>query len=311
MDIPDLVFPVFAVIVTGWVAGVTGYLPRALSGQIVQFAYNVAMPALVFLTIAKSPLEAMLDWRFLAAFGGGSALCFLAVFAAARWTGRGLAGSAMAGAAASMTNTGFVALPILQALYGAAGVLPAAIATVFVAVVMFPPVIVLLEIDGAGRTAATSARQLLRVIVVNPVVLSTAAGLAWSALAWSALGWKLPVAVAAYMGIFADALTPCALFAIGLGLAADDLRGMLRTSAVLTAVKLVVMPLIVAGLARLCGLGPLYTVAAVVCAAVPTAKTAYMLAGAYGTEEAMVASTVSLSTLGSVASLLGWLYALT
>jgi predicted permease len=48
----------------------------------------------------------------------------------------------------------------------------------------------------------------------------------------------------------------------------------------------------------------------VVCAAVPTAKTAYVLAGTYGVAEEITASTVSMSTLLSVITLLGWLYAL-
>ena len=58
------------------------------------------------------------------------------------------------------------------------------------------------------------------------------------------------------------------------------------------------------------GLGPLYTITAVVCAAVPTAKTVYILAGEYKVEEALVAATVSITTLLSVVTLLGWLYAL-
>ena len=70
------------------------------------------------------------------------------------------------------------------------------------------------------------------------------------------------------------------------------------------------MPLIVYGLALSLGLDPLYTIAAVICAAVPTAKTAYILAGEYHCEEMMVASTVSLTTLASIVSLVVWLYAL-
>jgi malonate transporter len=50
---------------------------------------------------------------------------------------RSPASRTMYGMTASMTNTGFVALPVLQAIYGQRAVLPAAIATVFVAVVMF------------------------------------------------------------------------------------------------------------------------------------------------------------------------------
>ncbi len=73
----------------------------------------------------------------------------------------------MLGAAATMTNTGFVALPVLQALYGDRGVLPAAIATVFVAVVTFPALIGLLEIDGRrdGHSGRISLAVLARRVV--------------------------------------------------------------------------------------------------------------------------------------------------
>jgi len=126
------------------------------------------------------------------------------------------------------------------------------------------------------------------------------------------LGPRSPYArpVAAYLGILADALTPCALFAIGLGLSIDGLRANIGRASLLSAVKLVIMPLIVYGLSVWLGLNPLYTIAAVICAAVPTAKTVYILAGEYHCEEMMVASTVSLTTLASVISLVVWLYGL-
>ena len=47
-----------------------------------------------------------------------------------------------------------------------------------------------------------------------------------------------------------------------------------------------------------------------VCAAVPTAKTVLILAGEYKVEEDLVTATVSITTLLSVVTLLGWLYAL-
>jgi hypothetical protein len=34
MNIPTLVLPVFAVIITGWLAGAFGYLPRTLAGAL-------------------------------------------------------------------------------------------------------------------------------------------------------------------------------------------------------------------------------------------------------------------------------------
>src|ERR1700755_1874555 len=158
MQIADLILPVFAVIVTGWIVGYTGYLSRALSDGLIHFAYNIAMPALLIVTIAREPSHSLINWRFLVAFGGGSLLCFLLVFGIMSLrASRSLASRTMHGMAASMTSAGFVALPILQAIYGPRAVLPAAIATVFVAVVMFPIAVILLEVhqrDGRGEAAS-------------------------------------------------------------------------------------------------------------------------------------------------------------
>ena len=307
MQVASLVLPVFAIIVTGWLVGWLGYLSRSLADGLVHFAYNVAMPALLVVTIAQEPARNLLEWRFLLVFGGGSMLCFALVFAAARiFWGGDLASGTVYGMTAAMTNTGFVALPILHSIYGQPAVLPAAVATVFVAAVMFPVTVILLEhAKGGSQGPQAGIADLTKQIALNPMVLSTLIG-----LAWAITGLPMPAPVKAYLNILAAALTPCALFAIGLGLSIDDVRAQLAPSLVLAAIKLLIMPLIVYGLCIATGLNPLYTIAAVICAAVPTAKTAYILASEHKVEQELVAATVSITTLLSVVTLLGWLYTL-
>ena len=306
MQVANLVLPVFAIIITGWLAGWLGYVSRSLADALVHFAYNVAMPALLIVTIAQEHARSLLEWRFLLAFGGGSILCFLLVFAALRagW-GRSAASSTMYGMAAAMTNTGFVALPVLHSIYGQPAVLPAAVATVFVAAVMFPIAVIMLEKENGKHGETAHPLVLVKQIVLNPMVLSTLIG-----LAWAITGLPIPAPLADYLNIFAGALTPCALFAIGLGLSVEGIASNLTASIALAVVKLLIMPLIVYALCVLSGLNPLYTIAAVICAAVPTAKTTYILAGQYKVEEPLVAATVSITTVLSVGTLLGWLYAL-
>src|SRR6201991_1951082 len=196
MAVADLILPVFAIIITGWLAGWLGYISRSLADGLVHFAYNVAMPALLFVTIAQEPARNLLEWRFLLAFGGGSILCFALVFLGVRvgW-GRDLASSAIRGMTAAMTNTGFVALPILHSIYGQPAVLPAAVATVFVAAVMFPLTVILLEREARGPAhSAGLAKQIL----LNPMVLSTLIG-----LVWAITGLPIPAPVAAYLNIIA------------------------------------------------------------------------------------------------------------
>ncbi|PRY05077.1 AEC family transporter [Paraburkholderia sp. BL25I1N1] len=304
MHLAGTILPIFAIILTGWVAGASGYMPRALAAPLMRFAYYVAMPALVFLTIADESLHSLLDWRFLAAFGGGSMICFVAVmmFVRTAWSA-GVAKSGMLAAAVSMTNTGFVALPILKSLFGQPGVLAAAIATVFVGAVMFPILVLLLEIGRYDTSGNIRTAALLRQIATNPVILATIFGL----LA-SILGLKLYGPAVSFLTILGEALTPCALFAIGLDLTIAELRERLGLYALLTALKLAIMPLVVYGLCLAAGLDRTATIAAVVCAAVPTAKSAYVLAVEYDVEKNVVGAVISMSTLFSVLTLLAWLY---
>jgi malonate transporter and related proteins len=117
-------------------------------------------------------------------------------------------------------------------------------------------------------------------------VLSTLIGGAWAAAGVPMLG-----SVNAYLQILADALTACALFAIGLGVSIKGVRANIGRSAALAAIKLGLMPLIVLGVSIALRLEPLYLIAAVVCAAVPIAKTVYILSREYHCEESAVAAT--------------------
>ncbi|KND58037.1 malonate transporter [Candidatus Paraburkholderia schumanniana] len=304
MHLAGMILPIFAIILTGWLAGVSGYMPRELAASLMRFAYYIAMPALVFLMIADETLHSLLDWRFLAAFGGGSMICFAAVLIFERTARRASAGkSAMLAAAVSMTNTGFVALPILKTLYGKPGVLAAAVATVFVGGVMFPLLVVLLEIDRFDASRKIHAGALIRQIATNPVILATICG-----LFWSVLGLHLPGPLASFLTILGEALTPCALFAIGLDLTLSELRERLNVYALLTVLKLAVMPLVVYALCLAARLDRTAIIAAVVCAAVPTAKSAYVLAVEYDVEKSVLGAVISMTTLFSIVTLLGWLY---
>jgi malonate transporter and related proteins len=148
--------------------------------------------------------------------------------------------------------------------------------------------------------------EISKYVILNPMVLSTLVG-----IAWAAAGVPMPGPVSAYLQILADALTACALFAIGLGVSIEGLRSKLGRSAALAAVKLGLTPLTVLGLSIALKLEPLTLTAAVACAAVPTAKTVYILSGEYHCEEATVAATISLTTLCSIGTLIVWIYVLT
>ena len=170
-------------------------------------------------------------------------------------------------------NTGFIALPVLHATIGHKAILPAAVATIILVVLML---ITLVLLERGSSRGETSMWPPIKRTLRNPIVLASVVG-----IGWAIGGVRLPAVVVSYLNLLADALAPCALFAIGLSLRLETVRSDAATIALCTLVKLVVMPALVLLAVRWVELPPVFAIAAVVCAAVPTAKVSYVLADQY------------------------------
>ena len=129
-------------------------------------------------------------------------------------------------------------------------------------------------------------------------------------VAYAVVGLELPPVLFDYLDLLGDSVTPCALFAVGMSIQLKGLRTGAASILVLSAVKLVVCPAVVLLLALAIDLDPFFAVGAVVSAAVPTAKTVFVLAGRYGHLRELAAECVSMSTLASALSLFLWLLVL-
>lgn len=306
MEILALVVPVFAVMITGYAMVRLGILPASIAAPLVQFVYRVSLPALMFRIVAEDSLSSILDWTFWLAFGGGTlALLVVVRLAAGRWLGDGAGQRAILSLSAVQTNTGFVALPILHSLFGAAGVPPAAVANIIIAAVFFPIGVAMLVSARGAAGMGTSWTAVARGVILSPLVWPTLLGLVFA-------GFAIPVPAIAddFLAILAAALTPCALFAIGASLDLSAIRHDIGRIAALTVVKLAVLPALVLALAHSLAMAPFSIIAVTICAAVPTAKSVYFLAEEYDVAKRDAAAVISATTLVSVLSLSLWLIAL-
>lgn len=303
MEVLSLILPIFALLVTGFIFAQLNILPEHTAEVLIQFAFHVAVPALLIGVIAQEDAEKLLNLPYIAALGGGIAAMYLVILLGALYVWRQNLGPATMLALTSVaSNSGFVALPILHATLGHKGVLPAAIANIIV-VTVFLFTVPLLERAHAEESGEREPLVVaLQRIALNPVILGTLIG-----IAWALTGLGVPKMVSNYFNLLAGALTPCALFAIGMSIRLDALRERGATIIFSSLVKLVALPVLVLLLCQLFELDPLYTIAAVVCAAVPTAKTTFMLASQYGQPEDPVADTISVTTLVSTLTLVLWL----
>ncbi|MEM9683276.1 MAG: AEC family transporter, partial [Pseudomonadota bacterium] len=205
---------------------------------LIQFAFWVAIPALLFHIIAEESIDRLLDVAFYMSFGVALVVIFLAVFVVSRNFAKKPTGEAtMLAFLAVGSNTAFVALPVLHSVYGERAVLPAAIATV-VLVVLILVTTILLErardgvAEGSSSVVAATGHALL-----NPLVLSTVLG-----VAYAVTGWPLPATAKHYLSMLGAAVTPCALFAIGMSIKLEDMRAGAGAILGVSVIKLVVFP---------------------------------------------------------------------
>ena len=279
MDVLIVIAPAFAVILTGFFAMRFAIVSRTIADHLIAFAYFICVPSLMFSIVARHPLEGLLGRD-----------------------GRSRTVSAMA---AVIANTGFVSLPLLYAVFGAQGVPPAAIANVVIAALMVPLSIMLLEATGgAGGEAATAARQTLQVLK-NPMVWPAILGFAFAGLAI-----PVPDIVESWLDLLGQGLAPCALFAIGASIRAESIRSEARRILAISVFKLLVMPALILAGGLAMGLDPFLLAAAVVCAASPTANTAYVLSVQYRSQEQSVAAAISATTMAWGITLPLWMLVL-
>ena len=70
-DSITVVLPLIAIMLAGYLAGRVKLLPENGSMVISRFVFLVAMPAFIFISLARIPVEDFFNWPYLAVLGGG------------------------------------------------------------------------------------------------------------------------------------------------------------------------------------------------------------------------------------------------
>ncbi len=315
LAILNVVLPVFGIILAGYLCGRFRLLGEASSEALNRFVYFLALPALFFISTARVGVADVLNWRFLAGYGGGVIVtAVVAVAIGRRLFPNRLAAQGLQGLAAIFANTGYMGIPLLVTAFGPAAALPAIIATVLNGAVIMALGIFVVEIDlSRDRGAGGVVFDALLGVVKSPLVLAAAGG-----ILCSSLGIPVPEAVARFCDILGAAAPPAALFAIGLFLVGRSLTAGFAETSWLVVLKLLLQPLVTAAIVfglLVPGLDPgmerLWAASAVVLAALPTGSLVFVLAQQYGvyvqraTAAILVSTVLSIVTLFALFALLG------
>ncbi len=305
-SIINVVLPVFGLILAGYVCRRTGRLGETASAELNRFVVWLALPALLFKVTATSTWEQIWQPGFVASVCAGCVLVFVATVIYRMRQLRRLADASIDGLSAAYANTGFLGIPLCVLVLGDEGLLPAIIATLIVACLLFAVGIVLVEISlQQEKHPLRAVLKVIKSLTANPLLIAPLLG-----AAWAASGWTLVPAATQFLSLLGMAATPCALISLGLFLAQKQ-EGRRDGTAGLVAAKLVLQPLVTGFFAfRVFELPALWANSALLLSALPTGTGPFMLASFYKREAALVSRVILLTTVGSLVTISASLYLL-
>jgi predicted permease len=303
----DVILPVFLVIGFGYAAARARLFDDAAVDGLMRYAQNFAAPTLLFASIARLDLAATFQPTLFLSFYISAFTSFAVAFTAAIALFRRPVTDAVAiGFVALFSNSLLLGVPITERAYG-----PEALAGNFAIISIHSPLfygfgIALMEwarSRGTGLSGPALARQIVKAIFSQPLVLGITAG-----FAVNLSGLPLPAVAWSAVDLVARTAIPAALFGLGGVLLRYKPDGDFRIIAMLCACSLVLHP----GLTWLLGrfvfdLPTPGLRSAVLTAAMAPGVNAFLFANLYGVAKRVAASTVLIATALSIGTVWVWL----
>ncbi len=309
MQVILIVAPVFALIAIGYAASLSRLLSQTAHKGISEFTFGIAMPALLFRTIALTDIPAVEPLRIWGAYFGGVAVVWVMATVLTALALRRPAADAPAIAMGSVYgNVVMLGIPLVLALFGTEAAAPMALILAINTPLLW--IWATLHMAWAERKDGGSPARLILAVIAdlgrNPVILAIVAGSLWR-LGGAGLH---PLADKA-LALLGQAGVPCALVALGAGLTQFQIKGQAGTLTVMLGLKLVAQPAIAWVLAfHVLALPPVAAAVVVLFSAMPTGANAYLFATRYQRVVNSTSGAVALGTILAAATAAALVYVL-
>lgn len=306
------VLPIFILIFFGWSLVRFGVLKEGIGEGLGDFVFRVAVPMLMFRTIAQADFHGTSPFAlWIAYFAGVTVAWTLGHLLATRVFGQDRRIGVLAGVSAGFANNVFIGLPLVERTVGPDGIVAMSILlAVHLPLMMIAGTLLMerAEQKASGRPSqglAAVSKQVGVNLLRNPLIIGLFAG-----ILFQVTGLALPRVLDNVVGQIAGMAAPAALISLGMTLNRYGMVGNIRIAALISAIKLVVMPAVVWGFATLLGLSPQWTAALVLTSSVPTGINAWLIANRFGIGQSLSASVITQSTAVGVITVSLWAYLL-
>ncbi|MFV5491687.1 AEC family transporter [Acinetobacter sp. ASP199] len=239
----SILFPICAVVFLGYIAARTQFITPSLITAMSQFVMKISLPAFLLQALASKNLSDIWSPQYFIAYAGGSLLLYALVFFCCRYFFKApLTESSVLAMGGSMSNTGFIGTAILTLLIGSHSAIYLSLTLIVENLLIVTLMLVLAErgLQAPGTAGKSILAGTLLRIFKNPVIVSIMLG-----ILCILLDIQLPELLASTLKMLGQTASPLALFVIGGSLIGMNLRSLTAFSWFLTAMKVIVMPLLI------------------------------------------------------------------
>ncbi len=285
--------PFFAIVILGYgVARLPVWRP-SWTQWATKFVFAVPLPALLFHMMSDRQKAAAVDARLLLAFFGSCLIVFVIGRAVGHFAFHldGVAQSVFA-LGGVFSNNVLLGVPLARLTLGPEAMPCVALVLVFNALTLWTLVTVSVEWARHGSPSLAGVRKTALSVLKNPLIIAILCG-----TLFGLSGLELPAALDATLSLVGHAAGPLALLVLGMGISAYGVRSGWRQSLAICALKLIVQPLVVWGLALALGLPLLERQVVVLLGSLSVGANVYLMSAQFETLQGPVASSLVLSTL--------------
>lgn len=302
----DATFPIFLVMVIGYILKQIGMLNDNFVTVANRFNFKVTLPFMLFRDISGVDIRAVFDIRYVLFCALVSTACFWIIWGGVKLF---LKDQSMRGAfvqASFRSSAAVMGLAFIQNMYGSSAMGPLMIVSAVPLYNIFSVIVLTFEGAHSGEVdPKQKVKDACINIAKNPIILGILAG-----LVVGLLGIDFPVIVDKTVNSVAQMATPLALITIGAGFEGRKALAKIRPTIAASMIKLVVQPLIFLPVAAWMRFRGEQMIAILIMLASPTTPSCYIMAKNMDNDGVLTASVIVMTTLLAAFTLTGWIFIL-
>ncbi len=302
LEVLSITIPIFVVVAVGYFIRRKGVVTEKAVHGLNKIAYNIALPALIFITITRHSLAEIFNPGLIKVIYSTYAIYIFLVFLFVNFTRTSNKFKGAFIVSSFRCNMAFIGFPIVLSAYGGLALAKASLVVAFLVPVNIIASILIFRLYSKGEGKIIVKKMLLG-FLVDPLILSAILG-----IIVSYLNFNFPQPVFKVLDILSGMAIGIALIAIGASFRFFHLKANIKALSIISFLKLILLPLIALAISTFVfKLDIIDRNLIVILFSMPLAVVAFIMGKEYRSDFNFISSTLITTTIFSSITISGWL----